>query len=165
MTPVHRPMVREQHVHPPLEGSETETDIPPDVLKGLGQITRPGGLLSPNGLRWETRQRTGAPPRDGQTGSSQAQAAPGTSSGPPPALLLTPAAGTQARHRGSRMPDNGLGGQTSRWSGPGVGVPGPARPCQALTRQPSTTPLSGRQTISPFSPRAAWLASPAPVSP
>ena len=75
-----------------------------------------------------------------ETGSSQAQAAPGTSSGPPPALLLTPSAGTQARHRGSQMPGNGLGGQTSRWSGPSVGVPGPALPGPHQTAK-HTAPL------------------------
>ena len=81
MNPVHRLMVREQHVDPRLEGSEMETDIPPDVLRGLGQITRPGGLLRAawrpqTGSDGKPGREPGALPRDGQTGSSPGSGSP-----------------------------------------------------------------------------------------
>ena len=66
---------------PRLEGSETETDVPPDVLRGLGQITRPGGLLRAarrpqTGSDGKLGREPGAPPRDGQTGSSPGSGGP-----------------------------------------------------------------------------------------
>ena len=66
---------------PRLEGSETERDIPPDVRRGLGQITRPertseSSTAAPDELRRETGQRPGASPRDGQTDSSPGSGAP-----------------------------------------------------------------------------------------
>ena len=161
MSPVHRPMVREQHVDPPLEGSEMETDIAPDVLKGLGQIIRPGGLLSPNGLRWETGQRTrGSSQRQAQARLRRPQEPAVGPRLPSCSLLLL---GHRRVTGEARCQVMGWEGRPLAGLGPAWGCP--ALPCQALTRQPSTTPLSGRQTISPFSPRAAWLAFPAPVSP
>ena len=118
-------MVREQHVDPPLEGSEMETDIPPDVLKGLGQIIRPGGLLSPNGLRWETGQRT--------RGSSQRQAQARLRRPQEPAVgPRLPSCSLLLGHRRvtgeARCQVMGWEGRPLAGLGPGVGVPGPALP-------------------------------------
>lgn len=105
-------------------------------------------------------EKQGSHPGLARQAQGQAQVAPGISSGPPPALLLTPPAGTQAHRWGSRMPDNGLGGQTSLWYGHGVGLPGPARP--SPDSQPQSLSQAGRQ-FSPFNPSAAGLAFPAPL--
>ena len=155
MSSIHRPMARKQHVDPHLEGSETETDIPPDVLRGLGQITRPERTsescpAAPDGLRQGRAETRG--PRQGTARQTRAQAQvpPATSSGPLPALLLTPLPGHRrtSREAGCQV----MGWEGRPLSGLGTVRRCPAQPCQALTRQPSTRPLSDGQTISPSVP-------------
>ena len=102
-------------------------------------------------------------PRQGTARQTQAQAQvpPGTSSGPLPALLLTPSAGTQVHQQGSRMPGDGLGGQTSLWSGHGAEVPGPALPGPHQTAK-HKAPLR-RAGNQPFRSQGNRAAFPAPL--
>ena len=101
---------------------------------GAGQ--RPGGLAKGRPGRLEPG--SGAP-------SNQQWA--------PARPAAHPSAGTQAHQQGSRMPGDGLGGQTSLWSGHGAEVPGPALSGPHQTAK-HKAPLR-RADNQPFGPRAA----------
>lgn len=149
---------------PPLEEVKRKQTFP-----GCAQRSRPDNQArrtsepkwAPMGNQAENRGPAGM----ARQAPSQAQAAPGTSSGPPacpPAPSCCWDTGRVTGEAGCQI--MGWEGRPLTGLGPAWGCPARPGPAKALTRQPSTTPLSGRQTISPFSPRAAWLAS-APISP
>ena len=140
---------------PHLEGSETETDIPPDVLRGLGQITRPERTsetctAAPDGLRRGRAETRG--PHQGTARQTQARLRcpqePAVGPCPPCCSPLLPGHRCTSREAGCQV----MGWEGRPLSGLGTVRRCPAQPCQALTRQPSTRPLSDGQAISPSVP-------------
>lgn len=130
-----------------MEGPQVESGQRPGRIRGLTQ----GWQNRQKPSQRQSREPGGG--RGGEGGLQNQQWAPTY----PPAH---PSWWAQDPPWGRQMPDNGLGGQHLSVYGHGAVLPGPARP--SVDSQAQWLSQAGRQ-FSPFRPRAAGLASPAPL--
>ncbi|CAI9165630.1 unnamed protein product [Rangifer tarandus platyrhynchus] len=125
-----------------------------------------GGLLRAarqpqTGSDGKSGRDPGAPPRDGQTDSSPGSGAPRIQQWTPACPPAHPFCWDTGAAAGTPVPGDGLGGQTSLWSGHGAGVPCPALP-GPHQRAKHKAPL--RQADNqPFRSQGSRAAFPAPL--
>ena len=140
------------------------------VPRGLSQSDQArrlqrGAWWAPRWGQARDQAESGASPRVDQTGTSPTRGSPsnlGVESAMAPTCPPVHPSWRSIGSSSSGKPDArqwaGRAEPPSPWA-----VSSAAWPSQALTRQPSTMVLSGRQTIRPFQARAGRLASPTPL--